>query len=369
MKFTVDRDVFASALSMANGIAADGASSMPIIGMVLLKSSGEDRLEISATDLELSLRTGCAASILEPGQITLPAKLTLDLVRGLYHSSISIETDANHQVTLQSGKSRRLLPSLPPEDFPLIPATDGLQFAHLGRKAMLKQAFDRVLYAVPRENDPFSLSAACLRKRPDGSCRVYGSDGHRMAYCDLPDFPLDLPGNGIGVPLKAVKHVQKHLEAPGEAHLAEQEGRIILQTSYGVLDVRLMAEESPDFESIVPRELAGSATLDGDQLQMRMASLVPLARASTQPIGLRYEPGNLLLTINGLNIGSGEDEMEVDYDGEPFSCHVNYHYLKDVCRVMGDGKITMRWVDHMHPFLFLDPGNPGVLHLIMPMVV
>jgi len=190
-----------------------------------------------------------------------------------------------------------------------------------------------------------------------------------MAYCDVPDLPLDLPAEGILVPLKALMHIQRHLEASGEAHLAEQEGRIILQTSNGMLGIQLLAEQAPDFETIVPHELPGSATVDGDQLQLRLASLAALAQGKTTPIELRYEPGSLLLRIKGSEIGAGEDEMEVDYEGDAFTCHMNYHYLKDVCQSIGKSQMIMRWVDHMHPFLFLEPGNKGVLHLIMPMVV
>ncbi len=366
MKFEVDRDVFAAALGKAAAIALNKDNST--LRNVVLRTSEEGKIEIIATDLEISLLTFIEAQVEETGAIGVPAKQTLDIVRGFIDGRVVVESGQDGHVRMQAGKSRRRLPALNPEDFPLIEVRDTLEF-HGCDKASLVQAMAKSSYCIPRNNDAYSVSGLFLLPCGDSACRAFASDGHRLAYQDSKGgFPLDLPEAGIAIPLKGVQQMLHYLEAGGEASLADPGNNIILKTTEGILILQLLEAHVPTYEMIIPEERPYKCSLDVEQLQVRLNSLAPLATGKWNRIGLSFSAGRLGIEITTPESGSGEDEMAIEYDDEEFTIYLNHAYLKDICKSIGGGKIDMEWVDDKHAIVLLEPKNPGCLHLIMPIV-
>lgn len=368
MKFEVDRDVFADALSKAAAIAT-AKESMPMLRSVLLRSMEATRIEVVATDLEISLWTSIDAKVEEPGAVCIPAKQSLDLVRGFIDSRITVDCGPDGRARMQCGRSKRSIPTTAPEDFPDTRLHADLAFTACD-KAELLHAIAKTIHSVPRDSDAFSIAALMFLPNQNATCRAFASDGHRLTYQDLKGgFPLDVPATGIALPLKGLQQMLRMLDGEGEAFLADQENRIILKTDEGLLGMQLIEAEAPEYEAIIPDYRPFYAMVDAGQLQLRLSSMSPLASGKFRALGLTIGDGKLRLKVGSAETGEGEDEMDVEYDDEEFSVYLNYHYLKDVCKSAGEGKIRMEWVDRQHAVVFLEPKNPYCLHLIMPMLM
>lgn len=365
MKFQVDRDVFAAALSKAAAIAQ--AKGMPILHHVLLKSDDPGELQIIATDLELSLWTAVHATVEETGSMAIPAKKAQDLVRGFMEDLVRVELRDN-QAHMQCGKSRRRLPTINPGDFPLVKIPEELEFAPVD-KASLIHGLSKCSYGIPHETDAYSISGLYLLAE-DGFCRALATDGHRLVYQDIKGgFPIDLPVNGIAIPLKGVQQMLRYLDTEGEVSMADEESRVILRSPEGTLSVQLLINDPPAYDAVIPDERPFSASIDVEQLTVRLKSMAALAGGTWKAVKLSLSSGKLELSINSPENGSGEDELPIEYNDEEFAVAFDFKYLLELCKTIGGGRMTMEWVDRMHAVIFLEPKNPGCLHLIMPMAV
>jgi DNA polymerase-3 subunit beta len=84
---------------------------------------------------------------------------------------------------------------------------------------------------------------------------------------------------------------------------------------------------------------------------------------------MAIEAGRMTLTVRNMEAGQGIEELEVDYDGEPFEIGFNARYLLDVAGQIEGEEAHFRFNDPSSPTLVLDPGDPGVQYVLMPLRV
>ena len=116
MKTTIKREDILAPLQQVIG-AVERRQTLPILGNVLLKSTGGD-LTLTATDLEIEMVARIAADGTDDFQITIPARKLLDICKALPDSSAINFTIDETRVSLTSARSRFSLASLPAKDFP-----------------------------------------------------------------------------------------------------------------------------------------------------------------------------------------------------------------------------------------------------------
>src|SRR5207245_11023100 len=96
MEFSVTKSALLNELSMTQGVV-ERKTTIPILSNLLVEVKGS-QLTITATDLELSIRTSCEAKIKKEGAGTIPAKKLLELVRLLPEGEIKVKLLENHWV-------------------------------------------------------------------------------------------------------------------------------------------------------------------------------------------------------------------------------------------------------------------------------
>src|SRR5690606_19092683 len=118
MKLSADREAILAPLQAVIGVV-ERRQTMPILANVLV-SGRDDRIAITATDLEVELVAQAEVSLQQPGEVTLPGRQLLDIVRALPPQppvTVSVEGE---RAVVRSGKSRFTLATLPATDFPTI---------------------------------------------------------------------------------------------------------------------------------------------------------------------------------------------------------------------------------------------------------
>jgi len=367
MKFEIDRDVFAAALARALGIASKEV--FPILRNVLLKSEDETRIQVIATDLDLSLWTIMDARVERPGAMTIPVKEALGFARNFGDTRISVEHVAD-KALMTAGKSRRSLSSIRPEDFPAVESDKNkIPFIQCD-KSILFRALSRIFYVVPPKADAFSLSGIFFHSPLPGKYRFISTDGHRLAYqyVEANAFPgLDV-GKGIILPRKGVEEMLKALEEAGDAWVARDDRRFYLKTPDIVLSMQLLEAEYPDYEVIIPEERPISFAVDIEKFKRSLKSMGVFS-GNYRPVRIAVTRGKLSLSVVNTELGEAEDELDIDYDGEEFTVHIGLKLLAAMAGNIGGESMVMEAVDHVHAVVCLEREDRSVLHLIMPMVV
>jgi DNA polymerase-3 subunit beta len=332
MKLTVDRNELWRGLStVLDAVASKPAQ--PVLSNVLLGGQG-DRLTLSATDLDLSIRTRVTAAVDTPGRITVPARTLAEITREWPESVISLAMEDGHLIlsgTLgesSGGEGRYSLPVTPPEEFPEMP--DDLQGLRLSFQAdtpldgaLFRTMIEKTSFAVSHDETRPVLNGVLWRIGPENMSMV-ATDGSRLA-----EFRRSWEG-GTGVdgsaeailPPQTCGQLGKLLENPeslGEVVLGESQ--VLFQVDETQLLSRLIEGPYVDYEQVVPRDNDKRMTIPVDQLlpALRRASILSSSYTHQVRVGLRE--GLVELTASSQEIGGeARETLPADYSDPAKRC-------------------------------------------------
>src|SRR5947199_1093983 len=119
-EITVSKAELLKELTATQGVV-ERKTTIPILSNFLFEAAG-DKLSITATDLDLSLRTACSAKVKKEGSCTIPARKLYDYVKLLPDADISIRLLENHWVNIRSGRSNTKMVGMARSNFPSLPS-------------------------------------------------------------------------------------------------------------------------------------------------------------------------------------------------------------------------------------------------------
>jgi DNA polymerase III subunit beta len=369
MKLQIQRSTLVQVLQKLQGIA-ERKSNMPVLANVLLQASAEGRLSLSATDLELSYRTHVETDIEQGGGTTVSAKKLLEIVKEISIDTISLQTLPNERLAIRAGRSYFELSTIPVEDFPYLVFYEDAQFFPF-EKSDLKECLSKTHFVIPSEEDAFSISGLFLHATANKTHRFVGSDGHRLAYVEvasdrLAGLPIE---DGIIIPRKGVQEMLRMVETYAAFELAIHENCLIMRTADSILTVRLLDDEFPEYQQIIPEERPFTIQMDRQALLHALRRIATLTNQKYRHVRLKAKPNVLLLESGNPEDGDASDEIDVAYEGEEFVAAFNIRYLVDAVECMHSQSVRFEWVDSEHGGIFLGGEDSGYLALIMPMIL
>src|SRR5277367_769934 len=266
MEFTVSRADLVRELNLSQGVV-EKKTTIPILSNVLVEASG-DRIHLTATDLELGIRSSCAARVKKPGAGTIPAKRLLDYVRLLPDADVDVKLQENHWASLVCGRSRTRIAGMSRESFPELPEMpDVLAKLPLG---VLAQMISRTIFAISSEESRFTLNGALLLLRDSGIVMV-ATDGHRLSMVEKKIPLLDLEGASYRalLPKKAMSEILKLASDEGdkEIEFAGSENHLFFRIGQRLLLSRKLTGNFPDYERVLPKEHPHTVVFQREELR------------------------------------------------------------------------------------------------------
>ena len=196
MELVVRKNDLLRELQLFQGIV-ERKNTIPILANVLMEAKG-DEVRFLATDLEVALRSRCAASVTKGGSLTLPAKKFYEIIKSLPETDVRIAEDKGG-VKVAADRFDSRMQTLPREDFPTLPEGGGKATATLPRAA-LKEMVAKTQFAITGEDTRYFLNGALFTIRPD-SMSLVATDGHRLALITV---PREGKGEKDGEEIKAI---------------------------------------------------------------------------------------------------------------------------------------------------------------------
>src|SRR6266566_2645445 len=234
MEFSVTKSALLTELSMTQGVV-ERKTTIPILSNLLVEAS-HSQLTITATDLELSIRTLCDAKVKQEGAGTIPAKKLLELVRLLPEGEIKVKLLENHWVEITSDRKKYKLVGMAKENFPALPA-----MPHTLVKipaAILQSLISKTKFAISMEESRYTLNGGLLILRPDTLAMV-ATDGHRLALAETDHKLSGMNGElKVLVPKKAMDEVEKlsgAAESDAQFDFAKDESHLFFQVDHRLL--------------------------------------------------------------------------------------------------------------------------------------
>src|SRR5271154_1367676 len=217
MEFSVKKFDLQEELELTQGVV-ERKTTIPILSNILVEATG-GRLTITATDLELSIRTSCDAKVKTEGSGTIPAKKLLELVRLLPDEEIRFKLLDNHWVHVTCDRRNYKLVGMSKDNFPALP-----DFPHALVKIPAKLLADviaKTTFAISLEESRYTLNGALLVLKP-ASITMVATDGHRLAMVET-DHKFEGFSNEtrVLVPKKAMTEVQRLAAESGDDGLVD----------------------------------------------------------------------------------------------------------------------------------------------------
>lgn len=342
MNITCNSKALANELRLLDKIASTKPT-IPILMNVLLRA--EDRLRLSATDLEVGLTTVCPATILEQGTATLPVNRLLSLVDQLPDTDVRLTMEGT-KVQLSSGTFRSKLQTWPADDFPLLPDVEG-NVSSLDGSA-LKALIDKTRFAITDKSQMYVIDGAQLSLTGNTAAMV-ATDGKRLsvATTSWTGEPLTvlLPTKTIDVLLSQ--------ELGGTIEVCRTEKHIFFVMGERVLLSRMLESKFPAYARIIPKDHEHVAILERKVLSA-ILKRIGVVSEKTQAVFITATPGLLTVSARNVEVGEAEEQMPVQYGGPEIRVSVNWKYVADFLEAAVGQTVSMALKNDTSPLLMTD---------------
>jgi DNA polymerase-3 subunit beta len=348
MEITVSKLELLRELTATQGVV-ERKTTIPILSNYLLEAAG-DKLSLTATDLDLSLRTSCNAKVKKEGACTIPARKLHDYVKLLPDADITIRLLDNHWVSIRCGRSNTKMVGMAKSNFPglpVFPAAGAIKIP----APVLRSMISKTGFAIASEESRYTLNGALLVLKPE-SITMVATDGHRLAHVERAGEKFE----GVSGELKTLipKKAMDELKTLLDSHVgtdvetidfAKDESTLFFRVGPRLLTSRQLTGQFPNYEAVLPKDISKSIALHGEELGAAIARVAQFADERSRAVRLKLEKGELKISASSTETGESEDSLEVVYEGDPMAIGFNAQYLMDFIKATGSCDVKLELKD------------------------
>jgi DNA polymerase-3 subunit beta len=361
MKLQVTQENLNKALGSVARIA-NTRNALPILGNVLLKTV-DNRLSVSATNLDIAITHYIGSKVAKEGAITVPARLMQDFIASLPAGIINLELD-EAKLHIEAEKYTSTINGVMADDFPVMPAISGGTSWEVPI-VVFKKGLQQVVFSASNDETRPVLTGVYLHSY-DGSLHMVATDSYRLAEKSLSKHKGEA---SLLVPASALQDLLRLLGDTEEAvQITHDEQQMLFKVGEIELVSRLIDGAYPDYRKLIPTTFAVSATLGRDDFTniTKVSSL--FARESAGSVTIKVDEVTKQVSINSIASQLGENTASATADivgsGE---VTLNSRYLLDALHVLSSDKITFQFNGKLDPSLLTSAGKDDYKHIIMPL--
>jgi DNA polymerase III subunit beta len=378
MELVVRKTDLLRELQLFQGIV-ERKNTIPILANVLIEAGGNE-VKLLATDLEVGLRSRCAASVAKGGSLTLPAKKLYEIIKALPETDVRIEQDKNG-VKVAADRFDSRMQTLPRDDFPTLPEATGIESALLPRD-VVRQMVSKTQFAITGEDTRYFLNGALFILRPD-SMSLVSTDGHRLALVTVPREKSKVKGKAAGetageeevrriLPRKTLLELARLLaEGEGDIRYEAGDNHLFFDIGGRLLISRMIDGQFPAFERVIPKNNDKRVEFDRDRLTNAVRRVALLSNERSRAVKFQIDAGKVEIASSSPEFGEAKEVLMVDYSGTPVTICFNAQYVLDFLGVADTDTVGLEFKDEMSQAVMKPVNAEGYeyTYVIMPMRV
>jgi DNA polymerase-3 subunit beta len=345
MEITVSKAELLRELTATQGVV-ERKTTIPILSNYLFEAAG-DKLSLTATDLDLSLRTSCTAKVKKEGSCTIPARKLHDYVKLLPDSEITIKLLENHWVSIRCGRSNTKMVGMARSNFPTLPVFPTAGVVKIPGQ-VLRSMIAKTGFAIASEESRYTLNGALMVLKPE-SITMVATDGHRLSHIERPGEKFEGVSGELKtlIPKKCMDELKSLLDSTdAEAiEFAKDESTLYFRIGQRLLTSRQLTGQFPNYEAVLPKDNSKSVTLHADELGQAISRVAQFADERSRAVRLKLEKGELRLSASSTETGESEDSLEIDYNGDALTIGFNAQYVLDFLKAVGAGDVKLELKD------------------------
>jgi DNA polymerase III subunit beta len=360
LKATCPRDELTRAL----GIVSRGVSTrttVQILAGILLRAVG-GKLELAATDMELSLRTSLEAQVEDEGSVVVPGRLLLELARLLPDAEVVLEHKLEEAaVEIRSGAATYRLHTYNAEDFPRLPEADAAERHEVDRETLL-ETVARVSRSASRDESRPVLTGVLMRFEP-GKLVMAATDSYRLSVKET-QVDGTVPELEAIVPARALGELARIAQAGEQIELGVHENQVVFSTGEALLTTRRIDGQFPNYKQLVPEAFEHELSLPREEL-LDVVRRVSVMAQRNSPLRLRFAEGEVTVSAQTQDVGEARESLPVSFSGESLEIGFNAEFLRDGIESVAGEQLRMKLISPLRPAV-LQGESDDFLYLIMP---
>ena len=362
-----------SALQSVSGIV-ERRHTLPILANVLIRKTGAS-LELTTSDLEIQVRTSAVLDG-DSGDFatTVGARKLIDILKSMPSDQVVTLTANQNKLTLQGGKSRFTLQTMPSDDFPLVQEAADFGPAFSVPQKVLKDLINQVHFAMAVHDIRYYLNGI-LFVAEGTSLTLVATDGHRLALAQA-TLDVEIPKQEVILPRKTVLELQRLLKDEKDKKEENPDNLIEMRFagnqakfSFSGMEfvTKLVEGKFPDYNRVIPKNHKNVVTLGRMPLLASLQRAAILTSEKFKGVRVNIEPGSLRIASSNAEQEEAKEELEIDYDGDSIEIGFNVTYLIDALSNMSVEMVKLELQDTSSSALLTVPELPGFKYVVMPM--
>jgi len=364
MRFTLQREAFLKPLAQVINVV-ERRQTLPVLANFLVQVQN-GQLSLTGTDLEVEMVSRIAVEDAQDGETTIPARKLFEIIRALPDGSRITVSQTGDKITVQAGRSRFTLATLPSNDFPSVDEVEATERVAIG-EATLKELIERTAFAMAQQDVRYYLNGLLFDLRGD-ALRTVATDGHRLALCETDLAKPSGSKRQVIVPRKGVTELQRLLES-GDREIELEVGRshVRVKRDDVTFTSKLIDGRFPDYEAVIPIGADREVKVDREALRASLQRAAILSNEKYRGIRVEVSPGNLKISAHNPEQEEAQEEIEADTTVSDLAIGFNVNYLLDALSALRDEEVIIQLRDSNSSALVRESSSEKSRHVVMPL--
>lgn len=375
MKFSCTKENLFQGLNITAHLTTKNVN-LPILQNVFIKAENGS-VRFTSTNLEIAVNCIVRGKIDEPGELTIPSKLFFDYVSLLPNDTVNALTE-QHTLSVECGNYKTKINGLSASEFPLIPKVEGEKTFQI-QVDEFKKSLPQVLFSVASNESRPELTGVVMKFynfEGEGRLKMAATDSYRLSEKIIPILGVVSNEEQIVVPSKTLFEVGRVLsvfkdevDSPSNVTLQLSKNQAVF--SYGPVELisRVIDENYPDYEQIIPKQFQTKAVLDREDFMKAVKAASLFSKNGLYDVTLQFDPVKNLVEAQSIDATRGQNTSSCDAElvGQKNTVTINYRYLLDGLQAIGSDRIIFELIDASNPCLATPEGKTEAYrYILMP---
>ncbi|MBC8096250.1 MAG: DNA polymerase III subunit beta [Akkermansiaceae bacterium] len=366
MNLTISKEQIINGLQAVQNVVST-RTTLPILSNVLLRAEG-DRLELTATDLDVTVACSVEGKVTKPGATTVPVKKLFGIVRELSNSEIEIEVDDKNTCSIRSGASFYKINGLSADEFPPLPKFKEDKKVALSQETV-RGMLKKTSFSISTDESRYVLNGIFISLK-DHKMTMVATDGRRLA---MVDEEVDVSEQSHGefiVPAKTVGELNRLLQEKGEVEIryTDNQASFTLKDEKGssiLIITKLIEGNYPNYRQVIPNEVKERIALGREEFLHALKRAEIMTSEKSNSVKLAFGKNNLAITANSPEVGEARESLAINYKGKEMAIAFNPKYLIDPLNALSNDEVFIELIDELSPGVLKI--NGPFLYVVMPM--
>ena len=366
MNFSIAKDQLIHGLQSVQNVVST-RTTLPILSNVLLRAE-DNRLELTATDLDVTITCSVEANVKGKGSTTIPVKKLFGVVRELGSPEIEMETDDKNASSIRAGSSFYKINGLNADEFPPIQQFKESKKIVLPQEKV-KSMLKKTSFAISTDESRYVLNGIFIILK-EHKMTMVATDGRRLA---MVDEEVDLPETSQGefiVPTKAVNELSRLLQDKGEVEIKFTENQVAFtlkdDKGFSILIISKLVEGNyPNYRQVIPAETKERIALQREEFLHAVKRAELMTSDKSNSVKLAFTKNNLAITANSPEVGEARESLAINYKGKDIAIAFNPAYVIEPLNALSDDEVFIELIDELSPGVLKI--NGPFLYVVMPM--